>query len=116
MPNTLKREDLDQFTGSFYYYKHYGLLLTDGAQHCAVHGCSWMMDVIWSYMGKIKVDSFSVARFKLDGKGGCTFTLDDGNGNVRATQAIEYTDLPFDLTLYVVQGHSGYVVMLPSEY
>lgn len=44
-------------------------------------------------------------------------TLEDGNGTVRAKQAIPYTDFPLaQRVLYACWDSANWVIMLPSEY
>lgn len=112
--------NLMQFTGTIQYYRWSVLfpkaLLTDGTKYLAENaGCFWLMDVVASHLAKYG-DVFGVATLKRKGDG-CTFTLDDGNGKVHATQEIEYTDFPLDsIKLYVVWDTQNWTIMLPSEY
>jgi len=43
--------------------------------------------------------------------------LDDGNGNVLATQKIAYTTFPLDsIALYACWDSERWIIMLPTEY
>ncbi len=44
-------------------------------------------------------------------------TLDDGNGGIRASQQIPFTDFPLaEQVLYACWDGNHWVLMLPSEY
>jgi uncharacterized protein DUF6876 len=114
----ITQSDLDQFTGTEHWYKHWAspITFTDGAKFLAERaGAFWLLDeIVFAQRNKkVKGEEFQVWRLKLDGKGGCTLTCDDGNGNVALTKAIPYTDFPLDeAKVYFTGG----VILLPSEY
>lgn len=113
--------DLMQFTGTCHYYRwsvmYPKCLLTDGTKYLAeTAGAYWLMDVVASYLGKYG-DVFGVATLKRKNGDAFTFTLDDGNGNVHATQEIEFSDFPLDsIKLYVCWDTQNWTLMLTSEY
>ena len=113
--------DLMQFTGTCHYYRwsvmYPKCLLTDGTKYLAeTAGAYWLMDVVASYLGKYG-DVFGVATLKRKNGDAFTFTLDDGNGNVHATQEIEFSDFPLDsIKLYVCWDTQNWTLLLPSEY
>ena len=123
--NTLA-DDLRQFTGTEQYHKFSPLfrtfVLTDGAKYLAEEGhCYWLMDAIASHRASYKNEGFVVAKFGKKGNEWWKLTLEDGNDNVLARQAIEFSDFPLDaITLYVIPQYTGdeilHVIMLPSEY
>ena len=81
--------ELSQFTGTEKLYqitrRH---VLTDGTKYLAEEGkCFWLMDAIASYLTPSYDDYFAVARLVVDGSS-AVLSLDDGNDNVFATQAI----------------------------
>ena len=94
-------------------------VLTSGANSLANDsGAYWLMDIIASHNVK---DEFQVWKIKVKDNA-ATIVCDDGNGNVLATQDVEYTDFPFEeYKLYCVYGsldgiNPMFVIMLPSEY
>jgi hypothetical protein len=118
----LLADELRQFTGTEYYYKFSTIfpkfVLTDGAKYLAEKaGAYWLMDAVASHMPGYE-DTFAVATLRRDEEPDhWVLTLDDGNGNVFATQAIEYSDFPLDeIKLYLGRQGDLWVIMLTSEY
>ena len=113
-------EDLKQFTGTDHYYTHFisGFVSTDGVQYMAEkYEAFWLLDVAYSHAFAFRAtEDFMVARL-VTSKGAATFTLDDGNENILATQEIEFTDFPDgDFYFYIENSGQGFHVgMLPSE-
>lgn len=113
--------DLQQFIGTCHYYQwsvtFKNCLLTDGTKYLADEAkCYWLMDVIASHLPSYK-DFFGVARLVRNEDRSFTFTLDDGNGHIHATQKIEYSDFPMDsITIYVVNDTQHWTLMLQTEY
>ena len=110
---------LRQFTGTTHYYRiDSKTLLTDGAYYLGTQaGAFWLMAVFSSYLLELKLeDWFTVLNLKTVGNK-TTVTIDDGNGNILATQQIENSDflLPA-ITLYGCWDGKYWVLMLPSEY
>jgi hypothetical protein len=116
--NSLSTSDLAQFTGTEKLYRitrrH---VLTDGTKYLAEEGrCFWLMDAISSHLTSSHDDYFAVARLVVNGSS-AVLSLDDGNDNVFATQAIEYTDFPLsEIKLYCSFDGAHWVIMLTSEY
>ena len=110
---------LRQFTGTTHYYRiDRKTLLTDGAYYLATQaGAFWLMAVFSSYLLELKLDDwFTVLKLKTVGTK-TTVTIDDGNGNILATQEIENSDFPLpSTTLYGCWDGEHWVLMLPSEY
>ena len=116
---------LPNFTGTTAYYRYSPIfrnfVLTDGSKYLA-EACDafWLCDAIASHLPSYRDEGFVVARlFVVDGKASLTF--DDGNGNILASQEIEFTTFPLDkITLYVIPQDMGdevvYVILLASEY
>jgi hypothetical protein len=49
--------------------------------------------------------------------GSAELIIDDGNGNILATQKIPYTDFPLDsMCLYACLNDDKWIILLPSEY
>lgn len=111
--------NMRQFTGTEQYYRlNRKAILTDGTKYLATEGgCFWLMDMISSHLLNYR-DTFAVATLERHHPGDtATFKLDDGNGNIHATQEIEYTDFPLDsIKLFAVWDSEQFVIMLTSEY
>lgn len=116
--NTLSTSDLAQFIGTEKLYqitcRH---VLTDGTKYLAEQGrCFWLMDAIASHLTPSYDNYFVVARLVVNNSS-AELSLDDGNDNVFATQAIEYTDFPLsEIKLYCSFDGTLWVIMLTSEY
>jgi hypothetical protein len=117
-----KLEDLNQFTGTTRYYKHWSgcLVYTDGVHYLAEEGgAHWLIDAVASYQlhPTVKADEslqeFQLWHLKRDDQGGATLTvLRDSNEPV-LDQHIDFTDFPLDeIKLYLTDG----VLLLTSEY
>lgn len=121
-------EQLPHFTGTEQWYKFNmlfrNMLLTDGTQFLAEKaGAYWLMELIGSHQTnpKVRREMFQNWTLKLNDKGGCRITCDDGNGNVLCRQDVPYTDFPMDIKLYCIwsvdEVNKPYaVILLPSEY
>lgn len=113
--------ELPQFYGTEDYHKWSHLfpsfVLTDGAKYLAeAAGAYWLMDAVCSHLAK-HTDTFVVATLTRETTNIWSLSLDDGNGNIFATQTIEYSDFPLDgIKLYVCRQEDLWVIMLPSEY
>ena len=119
---------LANFYGTETYTRHLGgIKLTDGALYVAKNGgmgqgagAFWLMDKFSFPPAKVKREPFVTGKLTPDGKGGATFVMDDGNGNVLHREKIDFTDFDFanagaeieGFALWLVDG----VLMLPSEY
>ena len=125
------QSNLGQFTGTEDYHRHWlGMYYTDGVQYLAEKaGAYWLIDAIASYQPKVAVrqEEFQVWTLRclddLFSSRSAVLTMDNGNdGPTIITQAIEYTDFPFDeIRLYLVKGsidgkHINNILMLTSEY
>ncbi len=110
--------NLSQFTGTEKCYRitprH---VLTDGTKYLAEEAqCIWLMYAIASHLHRNIGDTFCVAKLSVKNSS-AVLTLDDGNGNVYASQEIEYTDFPLpEMKLYCCHDGEYWVIMLPSEY
>ena len=116
--NSLSTSDLAQFTGTEKLYRiTHRHVLTDGTKYLAEEGrCFWLMDAIASHLPPNYQDYFAVARLAVNGSS-AVLSLDDGNDNVFATQAIEYTDFPLsEIKLYCSFDGTHWLIMLTSEY
>ena len=122
------RDGLAQFTGTDGYAKYPGgLLLTDGIRFLAENaGAFWLLDVIASYQPRCRRDPmlrdmqfWTLKRVPDTSK--AVVTCDDGDGHVKITQKIPFTDFPLaEVKIWVELGSADgvnphYVVMLPGE-
>jgi len=118
--NTHELENnLSRFMGSENYYRVMPrLVITDGVRYLANQANSyWLVSTIYSYLITQPIYSeFVVARLTVSGKT-ADLVLDDGNEQVIAKQAIDYTDFPLDeISIYCSYQEKTWVLLLPSEY
>ena len=119
---------LEGFTGTEGYAKYLGgLILTDGVVYLAENAaCFWLLDIIASYQSRCRKDAslrdmqfWTLKRIPNTSK--AVVTCDDGDGHVKITQKIPFTDFPLDeVKIWVELGsvdgiNAAYVAMLPSE-
>ena len=108
----LKETDLEQFTGTEQYYKHWlGINYTDGVKYLADRaGAYWLIDLIVSYRRK---EPFQIWRLEKKDKGWLATMQEDSDQPVLVRQEIEYSDFPLDkIELWLIDG----VLLLKSEY
>lgn len=107
------------------YTKHWTgrALITPGARWVAEQGKAWwLLDACISYLPSkaLKGEEFVVFKLVVNPDKSAVLTADDGNGNVRVTQKIEYTDFEQDeCELWVVRTpgqRPDAVIMTPAEY
>ena len=110
---------LDQFYGTQYYYPLWPkVFLTDGVQFLAQEAaCYWLMDAITSHiLHPPKAEAFVSCKLTVNNDK-AELVLDDGNGNVLATQKITHTNFPLEsIVLYACWDSERWVLMLPTEY
>jgi len=124
----LKKQDLEQFTGTENYHYHplcASVIYTDGVHYLEQNGAGWLVDLVASHLqthkGLVdKCGGMLFTAFKLDGKGGGRLEARaDSDKPVIFFQDVEYTDLPFDQEIWA-QCNGGmrgcWVMLLPSEY
>ena len=109
--------NLDQFTGTEHYYKHWlGLTYTDGMAYVAeTMGAYWLIDLVASHQPKLRGEGFQVWTLSKEKERKYIALCDDGNGNELKRQIIPFTTFPEELMpfkMYLVNK----VLMLPSEY
>jgi hypothetical protein len=119
--NTLREEDLHQFTGTETWYRTLffrDYLYTDGVRHVAEEGGAyWLIDKIFAsaaHIGKLKNEEFQVWKLIRNKEGeGAKIICEDGNYNELYREEIDYTDFPLkSIELYLINK----VLLLPSEY
>ena len=113
----VSRADLDQFIGSESFYEQ---VMVDGSTLVLTEGCHfiretysayWLFDLIGSYQYKLLEEPFQVwklVKYRYE----AVISCEDGNGNILVSQQIPFTDFPFDITIWLVEG----TCLLPSEY
>jgi hypothetical protein len=118
MENTLEKE-LEQFTGTEQYFAYLGgLKLIDGAKYLATKaGCFWLMDIIASYQGKLRLIEFQLWELEVNttpkGRSAVVTCREDTGKPALVKQRIPYTNFPLNsIKLYCQNG----VILLPSEY
>ena len=119
MDNDELQANLTQFTGTVRYYRIAPkFLITDGVKYLADNaGCYWLLDAAVSHLVQLgTADWFVLVRLVVQA-GAAVLTLEDGNGVVRARQAIPYTDFPASQqVLYACWDGQHWVLMLTGEY
>jgi hypothetical protein len=117
-----KKEELQNIiahaTGTTAYHRYSPIpvypVITDGVLAAAeAAGCFWLLDIIGSYQGNIKLDTnFQVWTLTVkDDKSAVVKGFNDTTLIIR--QKIKYTDFPLkEFKLYLIRG----VILLPNEY
>jgi hypothetical protein len=140
MAATFTEADLGQFIGTENYFSHPlfpSCVYSDGCSFLMKNGAAWLVEAVMSHLQANKAFRAKMAKnpglrgmsfwdCKLNGKGGATLTCVEDEGRpVACKQEIEFTDLPFDMRLWVQatqwlnakgQPVTGWLVHLPSEY
>jgi hypothetical protein len=114
---------LENFTGSQnLYFRETStgrIEYTDGIYFLQQNGCLWMIDAIASYQTQQfkSADDRQFWKLRVDLEThSAKLVCDDGNGNVRVTQEIEFTDFPLsELNIYVEMTHCVFLCLM-SEY
>lgn len=111
------KEVLMQFSGSELLYEH---LMVGGNSLALSEGCNfvrqkfsafWLFDLIGSYQYNLLEEPFQVWKLAKN-KDEALITCEDGNGKSLVSQHIPFTDFPFDIDIWLVEG----TCLLPSEY
>ncbi len=121
MTETLSKHELVQFSGTSQYFNHWTrkLVYTDGVQYLGANGGYWIIDLVASYQSTNTYAKYPFQSWKITktDKGGFIAKATDGNETVIFEQEGEYTDLPFDIELFLIadEQFKG-VLLLTSEY
>lgn len=113
----VSRADLDQFIGSETFYEQVmvdssKLLLTEGCHFIReTYSAYWLFDLIGSYQFRLIDEPMQVWKL-VKYKDEAVVSCEDGNRNILVSQQIPFTDFPFDITVWQVEG----TCLLPSEY
>ena len=113
----MKPEDLEQFSGSEqYHYLDVGRFLkcTEGVAFLAKEGNAfWLIDAIASYRRKEPVQFWHLELTEKNGRKNAVLTMrEDKHAPVLVEQKIGYTDFPFSVDIWVMDG----VALLKSEW
>jgi hypothetical protein len=113
---------LENFTGSQNLYFRETptgrIEYTDGIYFLQQNGCLWMIDAIASYQTQQfkSADDRQFWKLRVNADRSAKLICDDGNGNVRVTQEIEFTDFPLSkIDIYVEMTHCVFLCLM-SEY
>ena len=110
---------LSQFTGTEHYYRlNRRCLITAGTKYLAYEARAyWLLDAAASYLLELGTSDWFVLVRLVVSDSHAVLTLEDGNGSVRASQQIPFTDFPIsEQVLYACWDVDHWVLMLPSEY
>jgi hypothetical protein len=113
---------LENFTGSQNLYfrgtSTGRIEYTDGIYFLQQNGCLWMIDAIASYQTQEfkAVDDRQFWKLRVNADRSAKLICDDGNGNVRVTQEIEFTDFPLSKLDIYVEIRDCVFLCLMSEY
>jgi hypothetical protein len=119
-PKSLTPEDLNRFTGSAHWYRHWcnrKVTYTDGAKFVAdTAGAHWLLDeiaIIQPYEQAVAAQEFQVWTLRVHPDRSAVLSCEDGDGAVVYTKDISCTDFPLDeITLWF----SNDVIYLPNEH
>jgi hypothetical protein len=117
------QSDIDSFYGYENLYFRQTLSgrieYTDGIRFLQHNGCCWLIDAICSYQTpefKAENDRQFWKLVVTLSTGQAQLMCDDGNGNIRITQDIPFTDFPLsEIKIYVEIQHCVFLCLL-SEY
>jgi hypothetical protein len=116
-------EQLQNFIGSDNLYFRTTLVgrieYTDGIRFLQQNGCMWLIDAIVSYQTRDfkAADDRQFWKLRVDLEThSAKLICDDGNGNIRVTQEIEFTDFPLSKLDIYVEIRDCVFLCLMSEY
>jgi hypothetical protein len=115
MENYMKNYYDPGFYGTENYTKHYSILLCDSVVHFAKEKeAFWLLDMIWSYAGKLRKYPIVFITVDVDTENGTAvfYAKEDSGKPDIVRQEIEFTSLDVSVKLY----YQNNVVMFPSDY
>jgi hypothetical protein len=119
--------ELRQFTGSEYFFKHWGnskMVYTEGVKYLAEKAsCFWLIDeialVLLPKLLHDYEDSFFYIELSVFINNSAFVIVTDGNNRIYLKHKINWTDFPVlekPLRMYLCDSDNKYCLMLPSEY
>ncbi len=119
MTNNNTLEDLGQFTGTEYWYRHPLFprqSYTDGVRYVAQNaGAYWLIEKIFALQRHeaIRAEAFQVWKLKVNADATAILSVEDGNENHVYAEPLTFTDFPVQgITFWLTDD----VLFLPSEY
>ena len=117
--NTLSQSDLNQFTGTEQWYRHWAggnFLFTNGIKHVAeAGGAFWLIDEI-AFAQKIRAvafEEFQTWKLTVTSERSATLACQNGKLNPIWQKSIPFTDFPLtEILMYFTDN----VLLLPGEY
>jgi hypothetical protein len=103
------------FRGTDQYHRHPigNFLFTDSVKYfCDSKEAWWTLDVVGSYMDKLKGFSFLVLAFDVEDSRAVFTAREDSGTPAIVKQKIEYTDLSVSVKLFFEDG----VLLFPSDH
>ena len=123
--STKFKHDVSQFTGSLNHHRFSALsksALTDGAKFVADElQAYWLFDAIASHIDYGMAKQHDMYFSTLDvHDGSAKLVIDDGDGNVLASQDFDCTNFPYDMVdkieIWSAKANGYHVHYLPSEH
>jgi hypothetical protein len=127
MDNYFNLEQLEQFTGSEYFFSHWGnsnMVYTEGIKYLAEKAnCYWLIDeialVLLPRLLLEYKDWFYSIELKAYAENSAIIKVGDGNNKTHFKHKINWTDFPVlekPVQLYLCDSSNNYCLMLPREY
>jgi hypothetical protein len=127
MDNHFSLDQLNQFTGSEYFFEHWGnrkMVYTEGVKYLAEKArCFWLIDeialVIFPRLLLEYKDWFYSIELRAYAENSAFINISDGNDNIHFKHKINWTDFPVlekPVQLYLCESGDNYCLMLSNEY
>jgi hypothetical protein len=127
MDNHFTLDQLSQFIGSEYFFKHWGnrkMVYTEGIQYLAEKAnCYWLIDeialVLFPRLLLEYKDCFYCIELIVNAENSAIINISDGNNNTHFNHKINWTDFPVlekPVQLYLCESDEHYCLMLSHEY
>ena len=103
-----------EFNGTSRYFKNIlGLKYTESVKYFAEeHGAFWLVDMIGSYLNKLRKYSFLIIYLDVKGDEAVLTAKEDTDMPIILKKNIDFTDLKVNVKFYLSDG----VLMFPSDY
>jgi hypothetical protein len=105
-----------QFTRAKHNYcQNRRCLITDGAKYLADEaGAYWLLDAAAAYLLELGTSDWFVLMRLVVTESQAVLSLEDGNGGVRASQHIQFTDFPLLEQMLYACWNSDHWVLMPT--